>query len=80
MEAAEAAAMASEESLLQRGHLSRSFIRKIQRLSLHWSSMLLNISDFLACIKLFVFNGTARGEKSLNLRLCSLRLSWWPVF
>lgn len=66
-EAAAAAAMATEESPLQRGHLSRCLIRKIQHLSLHWSSMLLNISDFLACIKLSVFNGTARGEKSLNL-------------
>ena len=74
------AATASKESLLQRGHLSRCLIRKKQRLSLQWSSMLLNISDFLACIKFFVFNGTARGEKSLHLRLCSWCLSWWPVF
>lgn len=39
------------------------------------SNAALYIPDFLACIELFVVDGIARGEKSLNLVLCLFFIS-----
>lgn len=51
-------------------------MREIQRLSPHWSSnAAIKFHGLLACVWLFVWNGTARGEKPLPLALRLLCLS-----
>lgn len=63
----------SESFYVEKSTHSKHPIRKMQCLSFH--QMLLYISDFLACIELFVVDGIARGEKSLNLVLCLFFIS-----